>query len=215
MIEDEFVILSPEISLDSEAAHNSVGVLAAELGIRRKPPRGTDGQRLDAVLPSDYRRIVEEFPAGWFQGFAGLHYPGVPLAWRHFDLDARQDEARGLLRDLRERGHDLPFAVHPEPGGLLAWGSSRWGNSFFWTTEDRDPEMWRVVVSAPLFAHWEVFDGGVADFLLALVRGSFWPDFFTSDVDLSSPWWEPVPVDIWADSPSEVRLVEEPPTAGC
>lgn len=198
MINDEF----PKRCSPMVTGTGSVDALAEALGVQFSVPRALDWRRLGMALPADYRRLAEEFPVGWFQGFAGLHYPGVSLTWHHFDLEARRDESSGLLRDLQRRGLEIPFPVYPEPGGLFEWGSSRWGDSFFWITDGADPELWKVAASEATHASWRVFDGGVGDFLLGLVCENLWSGFFTSDVAFGEPRWEPVEVDIWVDLPS-------------
>ncbi|MGR6999421.1 hypothetical protein ACU686_16780 [Yinghuangia aomiensis] len=168
--------------------------------VDRRHPVEWEGLGLD--LPGDYRRVVEEFPCGWFMGFASLHFPNTDPAWSHFDLIGRARESRELLMELREEGLAVPYAVHPEPGGLLQWGSSRWGNSLFWLTSGDDPELWTVVVTDSEFSAWAEFDGGLSNFLSALARGDFRPPFFTHDVEFTERQWLPFDFDVWtAPSP--------------
>ncbi|MEV7562650.1 hypothetical protein [Streptomyces sp. NPDC089795] len=48
---------------------------------------------------------------------------------------------------MRHLPEEERYAVHPEPGGLLAWGVSRGGDTLFWdTSRPSDPDAWGVVV---------------------------------------------------------------------
>ncbi|WP_157436293.1 hypothetical protein [Actinospica robiniae] len=64
-----------------------------------------------------------------------------------------------------------PFPIHPEPDGLLIWGYNGNTDVCFWDTREADPDRWPVVVFLLSSRSWERFDGGMAEFLLAILRG--------------------------------------------
>jgi hypothetical protein len=66
-----------------------------------------------------------------------------------------------------------PLPILPEPGGLLIWGTTSNGDLCFWDTSEVDPDRWTVVVFWLSARIWDRFDGGVADFLLAALRGDY------------------------------------------
>ncbi|MFC9329529.1 hypothetical protein [Kitasatospora sp. NPDC057015] len=68
---------------------------------------------------------------------------------------------------------DCPYPVHPEPGGLLSWGSNLNADQFFWLTEGDDPDAWPVVAFYRSLGEWDRFDGGFAAFLLAVIDGTY------------------------------------------
>lgn len=64
------------------------------------------------------------------------------------------------------------YPIHPDPGGLLAWGeSSMDGDVLYWLTEDPDPDRWPVVMWARGPATTYRFEGGMVEFLAAVLAG--------------------------------------------
>jgi len=69
----------------------------------------------------------------------------------------------------------------PEPGGLLPWGHSPDGDTLYWSTVDQDPERWPVVMLARGPAVVLPFDGGMVDFLLAVLGGEHFASQWMTD----------------------------------
>lgn len=61
----------------------------------------------------------------------------------------------------------MPYALFPEPGGLLVWGVTDNGDEFYWLTEGA-PDDWTVVVSSR--HEWWSYDGGALSLLGGLLR---------------------------------------------
>lgn len=128
---------------------------------------------LGLTLPGDYKRLVEVFPDGRFQGFLRLIRPG----------DHKEDETQFLgyyrhrLDDMRRwrEGEPtrFPWPLYPEPGGLLPWGVSIRGDIFFLITDDADPDSWSVVFAANDFSRWKQASYSVCGLLIELVTGQF------------------------------------------
>lgn len=128
---------------------------------------------LGLTLPHDYKKIAETFPQGLFGGVVKVIRPG--------DAGGVENDFPGYygyrLDDMRNWREDesgrFPLPIFPEPGGLLPWGVSPRAGLFFWVTDGPDPTLWPVVAAEPEFERWVPFDGGVCDFLVAVVSGSF------------------------------------------
>lgn len=64
------------------------------------------------------------------------------------------------------------YPIHPDPGGLLAWGESHLdGDIFYWLTEDPDPDRWPVIMWARGPATTYRFEGGMVEFLASVFSG--------------------------------------------
>ncbi|MGW5867174.1 SMI1/KNR4 family protein [Streptomyces sp. NPDC055239] len=131
---------------------------------------------LDAGLPSDFKRLADACGPVDFGDYLWIHTPCFKAG--RFDygtwLRDTQRTARIELRSLPE--HER-YAVHPEPGGLLAWGESRGGDVLFWdTSRSADPDAWCVVVrhrgavpGSGLRA-WHAYDLSLTEYLRHTVR---------------------------------------------
>lgn len=101
---------------------------------------------LGTELPADYKQLADAYGPLDFGEYIWIHVPCVEGT--RFDygkwLQATHREARIALRSLPA---DKRLAVHPEPGGLLAWGTTRGTDDLFWdTSSSPDPDAWTVVV---------------------------------------------------------------------
>ncbi|MGW6449921.1 hypothetical protein [Lentzea sp. NPDC055074] len=118
---------------------------------------------LGTALPTDYRVYADNYPALCVEGFLHVSHPVGEWALRE-----AAEAALVPLRGHREEFPEfVPYALFPEPGGLLPWGITDNGDDLFWSTEG-DPDDWRVVVSD--HAEWWTHDGGVLSFLSGLLR---------------------------------------------
>lgn len=152
-----------------------VDELAELVGLtrRRDEPFEWNGieARLGRRLPDDYKDLLETFPRGRFQATLELVRPGEAK-------DGSVDylaSVRALLDDMREwradEGDRFPFALHPEPGGLLPWGRTMRGDPFFWATDAEEPNLWNVVTTDVGFTRWQRFPVALCQFLKGLVTG--------------------------------------------
>ncbi|GAB3444131.1 SMI1/KNR4 family protein [Actinophytocola sediminis] len=142
------------------------------------------------VLPGEYKEIVEFFPSGYFQGFVQLIRPG--------DFEASRDGYLGYythrLEDMRgwREGEPkrFPFAIFPEPGGLLPCARSIRSDLFFWLTSAADPNDWKIVAADSEFDAWISFDGGLCDFLVEVVTGRFDGEPLGAQIPMRTPFFE-------------------------
>ncbi|MFE1412715.1 hypothetical protein ACFW6F_18175 [Streptomyces sp. NPDC058746] len=113
--------------------------------------------RLGSPLPGDYKRLVEVFGYGAFDGFLTMRVPGARVPGEDIvPVPERVDPARGLWD---------PYEPYPVPGGLLEWAGSEQADRFFWLTEGPDPDQWPVLVTEDIPDAWVRFDGTAAEFV--------------------------------------------------
>jgi len=132
-------------------------------------------------FPADYRALVDVYGGGSLNDELHLRVP--TLRRREFQpgfagfVDFTTEGLGRSISQMRENalalddGKTYPFPILPEPGGLLIWGSTSNGDVCFWDTSEVDPDRWTVVVFWLSARMWDRFDGGVAEFLLAALRG--------------------------------------------
>jgi hypothetical protein len=143
--------------------------------VRQRPrrPRSVDFDLLARILdvpslPSDYRELARAYPSMEIDGFLRVWLP-VPGDENDFGRHLREE--LGMLSALA--GDDLTYGyeAHPAPCGLIPWGESLHGDTFFWRVSDRQPDIWPVVVGSRSHEWWE-FRGGVIAFLVGLIDGT-------------------------------------------
>ncbi|NLU70987.1 SMI1/KNR4 family protein [Streptomyces sp. HNM0574] len=132
-----------------------------EVNHERPPaPVGVDWAEVEEwlglPLPGDYKQLADTYGPLDFGEYLWIHVPcaqgerfdygtwlhGVRRRVRAEDNEA-QDHAG---QDGHEPEHPHP-ALHPAPGGLLAFGESRGSDLLFWdTSASENPDAWPVVV---------------------------------------------------------------------
>ncbi|MFJ7422650.1 SMI1/KNR4 family protein [Streptomyces uncialis] len=90
--------------------------------------------RLGSRLPSDYKRLVEVFGRGQFDGFFQILMPEEVISYAETNKKHGQDPWE-------------PHPPFPATGGILTWAGSEHEQSFYWVTEDPDPDRWTVYVT--------------------------------------------------------------------
>lgn len=133
-------------------------------------------------FPSDYREFVNRYGGGtvytgpdesplWVLAPCSVPGPWPPDAPTGFEAFVDKTVS-GLELGCEVNCWDGPaYPDLPAPGGVLAWGSNREGDTFYWSTEDPDPDRWPVVMLARGPAEVLPFEGGMVEFLLAVHRG--------------------------------------------
>ncbi|HEV8562248.1 MAG TPA: hypothetical protein VGR06_38500 [Actinophytocola sp.] len=140
---------------------------------------------LGAGLPEDYKRLVDAYGPGSFDGFLWLVQP---MPGSHLDLLARQDTAQSNLRTLAEMGEELPYP----PDRLMAWAVSSDGDTCYWLRDpEADPDNWTVVANESRGPSWDQFTGTATEFLLAILSGTFTSEALPEDFPSDEPTFEP------------------------
>ncbi|WP_026402438.1 SMI1/KNR4 family protein [Actinomadura rifamycini] len=146
-------------------------------------PAETDWTRaeeaLGLALPPEFTAIVRRYGPGTFCDEFSLWSPEKAI-----------EENPGRLEDLRLMLGHCPHPVHPEPGGLVAWGSDSVGGTLAWLTDPAgSPRHWKTV-------YWtrdddfEYPDGGVAAVLTALIERRT-ASMRDRGADVDGPWFDP------------------------
>ncbi|NUS12754.1 MAG: hypothetical protein HOY69_15365 [Streptomyces sp.] len=126
--------------------------------------------RLGTRLPGDYKRTVEVFGPGSFDGWLQLYSPLDPTS----DL---VEHTEWLRRWSTANGTRLwePYGLHPSPGGLLQWAATEQADAFYWITDGPDPDRWPVVAAADDNVFTDPFPGSTASYVCALLTDPAFP----------------------------------------
>lgn len=166
-----------------QSAVTQIMELLERLNVSGEPaPWDLSAGEVGLDFPKDYREFVDAYGAGTvndelfiaaptlrFQRGSRLGFPGL--------VDLTTVGLGRSIAEMRENAvatgdeETYPLPIHPEPGGLLIWGHNSNTDVCFWDTRDADPDRWSVVVFLLSGRRWERFDGGMAEFLLAVLRG--------------------------------------------
>jgi hypothetical protein len=135
------------------------------------------------AFPADYRDLVDLYGSIRINGELSVwtpslrpSEPGAPVGFTGFVWKTTHEGGIGdYLGGCYEDGDfdECPYPPYPEPGGLLIWGSNPNVDHCFWLTEGDDPDKWPIAIWYRQLAKWDRFDGGMADFLLAVVTGQY------------------------------------------
>lgn len=133
-------------------------------------------------FPADYREFVDAYGAGTVNDELFIAAPTLrPRRGYRSGFHGLVDITTiGLGRSIGEMRQDAialgdqdsyPFPIRPEADGLLIWGYNSNTDVCFWDSSGADPDRWPVVVFLLSSRTWERFDGGMTEFLLAILRG--------------------------------------------
>ncbi|MFG3551122.1 SMI1/KNR4 family protein [Streptomyces sp. NPDC047725] len=127
-----------------------------------RPRLWTAAERyLGVGLPSDYKAFLDLYGPGSIDGYLWLSRP--------LEGDAAELDGLWSLEDWRRArlsGPDLyPYPFHPDPGGLISWGSDEDGSRYYFLALEPDPDEWRIVVSSEC-NRWFETAGTFCDFLV-------------------------------------------------
>ncbi|MHA6762958.1 SMI1/KNR4 family protein [Streptacidiphilus sp. PAMC 29251] len=149
------------------------------------PPWRQSRSEIGVDFPQDYREFVDRYGGGsmtsesMFLEFSVLApcslgwKPDAPGGFDAFTVKQIEQIRPLFVFDGADENYwgGTAYPVHPDPGGLLAWGENQEGDVFFWLTDNPDPDRWPVVMWARGPATTYRFEGGMVAFLLALFRG--------------------------------------------
>jgi hypothetical protein len=115
-------------------------------------------------LPQDYKDFARLYGSGYFMEFLGVSMPRSANPNTCFEAQLKQtcDTFLGL--------DDLPYAMWPEPGGLIPFGSSDDGDFLFWLPRGA-PNEWPVVIWSRGLLKFEVVEHDLTGFLAAVASG--------------------------------------------
>lgn len=124
-------------------------------------------------LPHDYKELVRRYGNGYFMDFIGIC---VPLAENPHD---RLENAAPYVREnLKRADHPTcPYAIWPDPAGLLPFGSTDNGDYLFWLPRG-GPHSWPIVVWDRASGECELFGCNLTGFLAGIYAGTIRPKAF-------------------------------------
>ena len=141
---------------------------------------------LRAPLPSDYKEYIARYGRGSIDEFLWVLSPSDDN--ENLSMVVQSEVRREAQREFRSAaGQQLPFAIYPEPGGLLPWGFTDNGDVCYWRTGNVDPDRWPVVIVDSRSARWEEFAGSMTGFIVAVLTGRHVSRVFPDDIPSSKP----------------------------
>ncbi|MEU4588130.1 SMI1/KNR4 family protein [Kitasatospora aureofaciens] len=138
-------------------------------------------ERFGVQLPSDFREFVERYGRVQYSGDLLVVAPslgsGVPDGERFDGLHQFNKDVGEMLEEWYGWDPEFgrPYEPFPAKGCLFAWANNTSSDYFCWDTSAGDPDQWPVVVWRFGISEMMRFDGGMADFLAAVLAGEF-PD---------------------------------------
>jgi hypothetical protein len=127
-------------------------------------------EAIGTPLPADYKHYINTFGTG---GIGGFLWPYNPFSKNEYlNLIQRNEADLGVLRQLREwfGEEEVPYPIHPEPGGLLSWAISNNGDVLYWLTQG-EPHAWHVVINESRGPWFERFEACATSCLAKLISG--------------------------------------------
>ncbi|MFJ8911208.1 SMI1/KNR4 family protein [Amycolatopsis sp. NPDC102389] len=144
---------------------------------------GGDWQEAEAelglTLPSEFKALAARYGAGRFDDISLLS-PG--------ELATAARDLLGMAGPFRDDWPEaVPFALWPEPGGVLEWARTGNGDSLCWVTEG-EPDGWTTVAWNPR-AGADRYSLSAVSFLFAYLEGRL--DSPLLGPPPPEPWFEP------------------------
>jgi hypothetical protein len=140
---------------------------------------------LDVTLPPDFKAFVTRYGSGVIDDFLIVFNPAakqasmplVPATAFYLDLIRK---VRGFAPDY------VNVPIHPEPGGVLPWGTTGNGDVGYWVTSPYDdPALWSIAVFEGRGPEWFTHPGPLTKFLTDTldrsIRVSVFPGDFLSE----------------------------------
>lgn len=151
-----------------------------------------DYERDLTVLPSDYKEFISLYGTGLVDQFLAVYNPAsrndyLNLLWQ-------REAALSVLSEKVLRSPDMyPMTCFPEPEGFLPFAGTDNGDTLYWVTRGK-PADWTVAVMGPRNPKVFRYEGGMVDFLIAILRRevhcSVFPSGFPDPppVSFTFPW---------------------------
>ncbi|MFI2645111.1 SMI1/KNR4 family protein [Streptomyces sp. NPDC018610] len=154
------------------------------------PPPAVDWpeaeEALGTALPADYKRLVETYGDGVFDGTIWLLVPDS--AYDDCDLHAQAVERAEILAELWDAGEERPAGLS-EPGArILPWAFEEGTGAFlYWLARPgQRPDAWTVLYNEGRGPLWEHHGTGCVAFLRAALTGTAESAYFGAD-DVPGP----------------------------
>jgi hypothetical protein len=140
---------------------------------------------LGVTLPPDYKRYIEEYGEGCVDEFLWVLHPTTSNVNLRLAVQVRRQ--LDAQRTIREGfPHDIPYALFPEPHGLLPWAFTDNGDVCFWLTAG-PPHAWTIIVNEGRGPLWDSFAGSMTDFLVSVLVRAYQCPIFPNDFPSDAP----------------------------
>lgn len=116
-------------------------------------------------LPPDYKSFVEAYGLGCIDGFFWTLNPVTQN--KHLNLEKRIPSTIKEWSMLREKRVEIPYALFPDPEGLVPWAITENGDRVHWL---RRSKRLVVVVEHNGLAVWDEFPLGTVEFLIGMLN---------------------------------------------
>ncbi|MFJ8660789.1 hypothetical protein [Streptomyces sp. NPDC093795] len=127
--------------------------------------------------------LAEAYPAFSLSDFLSVH---LPDPGREAEFADGVRESLRALASLSDDDMTEGYVPYPAAGGLIPWGDSAEGDTFYWHTVAEDPDAWTVVVETTN-GYWATYDGTLTDYLTGLAAGAVEPDGLPSEFPGDNP----------------------------
>ncbi len=134
-------------------------------------------------LPDDYKAFLSVYGTGIIGGIITPYNPFCRRTlWKpSYTCCDWIQEALAIQELKQEFGEAVfPYAVYPQEGGVLPWGSTDDGDRLFWLTST-NPNEWTVLINEVRSSHFEAFNYSMTAFLRAWVEGEIESDIIPND----------------------------------
>jgi hypothetical protein len=135
------------------------------------------------TLPDDYKAYLRVFGTGIIGGVITPHNPFCkrPLWKIHYTCRDWMRESAGIHKYKHLYGEQtFPYAIYPEPGGVLPWGETDNGDRLFWLTTGL-PNEWTILMNEVRSSDFELFECSMTEFLRGLITGDIQSDIIPYD----------------------------------
>lgn len=132
-------------------------------------------------LPQDYKWLVDTYGPGKFGNF--LHVLQPYSESKYIRLDYCLARGREVLREL-SRNEEQPYPVDE----LVPVATTDNGDTIYWVATPIDtPDVWTITGNEARGVRWPNFEGGIVDFLVAMLTGRRYFEIFPRSFPSSGP----------------------------
>ncbi|MFJ6868459.1 SMI1/KNR4 family protein [Streptomyces termitum] len=120
-------------------------------------------------FPDDYKEFMRNYGPGAIENFLAVFQPGISEAGLP---EGYMADETSVAQEVWEDLGGIP-GIDAEPGQLLAWASDGTADLLFWLRGEGSPDDWPVVVYERDEDAWNLYDCGMAEFLVGIFRAQF------------------------------------------
>lgn len=124
---------------------------------------------LGAVLPTDYKELIDTYGGGYWDDYLYVLEPGCPND--NYDLLTWADQQTEALEGLWEF-EKKPTILEPAGTSVLPWATTDNGECLYWLIRPgHHPDDWTVMINEARGDRWEQFPHTCTQFLASALTG--------------------------------------------